>query len=100
METKDTPSLHFWSNFEPQFLPEDDLNRTNKSLYGKTSAKGLPKYSKFKTLSLLAFPGIIRVLFALFWLFFRQETSQDQKSKDQNQNLKLAILPTRFMDIF
>ena len=100
METRDTPSLHFWSNFEPQFLPEDYVNRTNKSSCRKTLAKGLPKYRKFKTLSPLAFPEIIRVLCALFWLFFQQETGQDKKSKGQNQNLKLTNLPTWFMDIF
>ena len=34
METEGTQSLHFWSHFDPTFLPEDSRNRKkNKYIY-------------------------------------------------------------------
>ena len=43
--------------------------KENKQYWGTTSPIGLSKYVKLKALSLLPFPGTIRLLFAIFRLF-------------------------------
>ena len=57
----------------PTLTPRSSLKMTeigkSKWLPRKTLAIGLSKYRNIKTLSPLAFPRKIRLLFALFWLF-------------------------------
>ena len=81
METGGTESLHFWSHFDPTFLPEDSRNRKKYIyiyIYNKTLAIGLSKYLKIRAPFPLPFPGKIRLLFALFWLFLTRKPAQFQ----------------------
>ena len=80
MQKGRTQSLHFWSNFNSPFPPEDGSNRKNKHSLIKTSAIGLSNYFKIKDLSPLPFTGKIWFIFALFGHFW-QETGWGHKSK-------------------
>ena len=48
-EMGDTQSLHFWSNFDPFFPPEDGQNKKKMNFGVKSSAIGLSKNCEIKT---------------------------------------------------
>ena len=72
MKKRRTQSLLFWSNFDHPFSPEEGQNRKKKNYWlGKTSAIGLTKYVKIKSISPLPLPAKTRLLFVQFGLGFQ-----------------------------
>ena len=62
MEKGWTWNLHFWSNFDYLFLPEDSKNKKILGVMRKNLAIGLSKYVKIEALSPLPFSEKIKFL--------------------------------------
>ena len=70
-ETEDTQSLHFWSNFDPFFPPEED----GQILEEKIHPLGYPKIVKSRRIS-SPLQMKNRTTFCTFWAFFGKNLSE------------------------
>ena len=71
----DTQSLHFWSNFNPFFLPEDDQNQKKNFFEEKSQPLGYPKIAKSKRIS-SPLQMKNRITFCTFWAFFSKNLGE------------------------
>ena len=69
-ETRDIQSLHFWSNFDPFYPPEEDgRNQKKIILKEKLLPLGYPKIAKSRRIS-SPLQMKNRITFCTFWAFF------------------------------
>ena len=86
-----TQSVHFWSDFDLPFPPEDDR---------KTLAIELSKYLKIKALSPLPFPGKNTISFCSISAVFCEKKGHGHMFKGRNQNLTQPFAVLQYLGIF
>lgn len=90
METGGTQSLHFWSHFDPTFLPEDSRNRKKINTFTFTKSFSHRTIQIFKNQGPIS-SSLSRknmITFCSILTIFDKETGKNQKSKGRNQNFK------------